>query len=217
MGREIVEAVTDFIFLGSKIIVDGDCSHKIKGHLLLGRKAMTNLDHVLKSIDITLLTKVHVVKAMVFSVVMYWCESWTIKKAECWRNDGFELCCWRRLLRVPWPARRSNQSILKEINPEYSLEVLMLRLKLILWLLDAKRCLARKNPDAGIVWRLKNKGEQRMRRLDRITKSIDMNLNKFWETVEDRGAWHSAVHGIAKSWTWLSDWTRTRRNSFNID
>ena len=139
------------------------------------------------------------------------------KKAECQRIDAFELWCWRGLLRVHWTAKRSNQSILKEINPEYSLEVLMLRLKLILWLLDAKRCLARKNPDAGIVWRLKNKGEQRMRRLDRITKSIDMNLNKFWETVEDRGAWHSAVHGIAKSWTWLSDWTRTRRNSFNID
>ena len=143
----------DFIFLGSKIIADGDCSHEIKRYLLLGRKAMTNLDWALKSIDITLLTKVHVVKAMVFPLVMYWCESWTIKKAECRRNDGFELCCWRRLLRVPWTARRSNQSILKETNPEYSLEILMLKLKLIFWPPDAKRRLAGKDPDAAIVWR----------------------------------------------------------------
>ena len=126
---ETMETVTDFIFLGSEITVDGDCSHEIKGHLLLGRKVMTNLDSVLKSRDITLPTKVHLVKAMAFPVVMYGCESWTIKKAEHRRTDAFELWCWRRLLRVPWAARRSNQSTLKEISPEYSLEGLMLKLK----------------------------------------------------------------------------------------
>ena len=127
---EKVETVADFIFLGSKIIADGDCSHEIKRHLLLGRKVMTNLDSVLKSRDIPLLTKVCLVKAMVFPVVTYGCESWTIKKAECQRIDAFELWCWRRLVRVPWAERRSNQSILKEISPEYSLEGLMLKLKL---------------------------------------------------------------------------------------
>ena len=127
--REKVEAVTDFFFLGSKITVNGTATIKLR-HLFLGRKAMTNLDSVLRNRDITLLTKVHIVKAMVFPVVMYGCESWTIKKAEHWRNDVFKLWCWRRLLRVPWTARRSNQSILKEINPEYSLEGLMLNLKL---------------------------------------------------------------------------------------
>ena len=127
---ETMETVTDFIFLGSKITVDGDCSHEIKRHLLLGRKVMTNLDSILKSRDITLLTKVCLAKAMVFPVVMYGCESWTIKKAEHRRIDAFELWCWRRCLRVPWTARRSNQSILKEISPEYSLEGLMLKLKL---------------------------------------------------------------------------------------
>ena len=128
MGK--METVTDYIFLGSKITADGDCSHEIKRHLLLGRKAMTNLDSILKSRDITLLTKVHLVKAMVFPVVMFGCKSWTVKKAEHHRIDAFELWCWRRLLRVPWTARRSNQSILKEISPEYSLEGLMLKLKL---------------------------------------------------------------------------------------
>ena len=127
---ERVETVSDFIFLGSKITADGDCSHEIKSYLLLGRKFMTNLNSILKSRDITLSTKVRLVKAMVFPVVMYGCESWTIKEAECQRIDAFELWCWRRLLRVPWTARRSNQSILKEISPEYSLEGLRLRLKL---------------------------------------------------------------------------------------
>ena len=127
---ETVETVTDFIFGDSKITADGDCSHEIKRHLLLGRKVMTNLDSILKSRDITLPAKVHLVKAMVFPVVMYGCASWTMKKAERWRIDAFELWCWRRLLRVPWTARRSNQSILKEISPEYSLEGLMLKLKL---------------------------------------------------------------------------------------
>ena len=130
IDEETMETVSDFIFLGSKITADGDCSHEIKRHLLLGRKAMTNLHSILTSRDITLPTKVHLVKAMVFPVVMYGCESWTIKKAECQRIGAFELWCWKRLLRVPWIARRSNQSILKEISPEYSLEGLMLRLKL---------------------------------------------------------------------------------------
>ena len=130
IDMEIVETVSDFIFLGSKITADGDCSHEIKRCLLFGRKVMTNLDSILKSRDIILPTKVHLVKAMVFPVVMYGYESWTIKKAECRRTDAFEVCCWRRLLRVPWTARRSNQSILKEISPRYSLEGLMLKLKL---------------------------------------------------------------------------------------
>ena len=128
IGGEIMETVTDFIFLGSKITANSDCSHEIKRHLLFGRKAMTNLDSILKSRDITLPTKVHLVKAMVFPAVMYGCESWTIMKAEHQRIDAFELWCWRRLLRVPWTKRRSNQSTLKEISPEYSLEGLMLKL-----------------------------------------------------------------------------------------
>ena len=127
---ETVETVSDFIFLGSEITTDGDCSHEIKRHLLLGRKVMTNLDSIFKSRDINLPTKVHLVKAMVFPMVMYGCESWTVKKAECQRIDAFELSCWRRLLRVPWTARRSNQSILKDINPGCSLEGLVLKLKL---------------------------------------------------------------------------------------
>ena len=130
IDEETMETMTDFIFLGSKITADGDCSHEIKRHLLLGRKAMTNLDSILKRRDVTLLTKVHRVKAMVLPVVMYGCDSWTMKKAEHQRINAFELWCWRRLLRVPWTARRSNQSILKEINPEYSLEALMLKLRL---------------------------------------------------------------------------------------
>ena len=130
LDGETLETVSDFIFLGSKITADGDCSHEIKTHLLLGRTVTTNLDSILKSRDITLATKVHLVKAVVFPVVMYGCESWPIKKAECQRTDAFELWHWRRLLKVPWTAKRSNQSILKEINPEYSLEVLMLKLKL---------------------------------------------------------------------------------------
>ena len=126
---QIMETITDFIFLGSKIAADGDCSHEIKRPLILGRKFMTKLESILKSRDITLLKKVHLVKAMVFPVVIYGCESWTIKKAECWRIDAFEMQCWRRLLRVPWTSRKSNQSIQKEISPEYPLEGLMLKLK----------------------------------------------------------------------------------------
>ena len=146
---EIMETVADLIFLGSKITADGDCSHEIKRCLLLRRKVMTNPDSILKSRDITLPTLVHLVKAMIFPVVMYGCECWTIKKAECQRTDAFELWCWRRLLRVPWTAGRSNQSILKEISPEYSLEGLMLKLKLQFQLLDVKNRLIGKDPDAG--------------------------------------------------------------------
>ena len=155
-----METVRDFIFLGSKITADGDCSHEIKRRLLLGRKAMINLDCVLKSRDMTLPTKVHLVKAMVFPVVMYAYESWTIKKAEHWRTDAFELWCCRRLLRDPWTERRSNQSILKEINPEYSLQGLMLKLKFlpVLWPSDAKSRLIRKDPNAGTDWRQDRKG-----------------------------------------------------------
>ena len=144
-------------FGGSKITADGDCSHEIKRRLLLGRKVMTNLDSILKSRDITLLTEVCLVKAMVFPVVMYGCESWTIKKAERWRIDAFELWCWRRLLRVPWTARKSNQYILKEISPEYSLEGLMLKLQ-IFWLPNAKNRFSGKDPDAGKDWRQEEKG-----------------------------------------------------------
>ena len=156
---ETVETVSDFIFLGSKITADGDCSHEIKRRLLLGREVMTNLDSILKSRDITLPTKVRLVKVMVFPVVMYGCESWTVKKAERRKIDAFELWCWRRLLRVHWTARRSNQSILKEISPECSLEGLMLKLKLpILWPPHAKSWLIGEDPDAGRDWGQEEKG-----------------------------------------------------------
>ena len=185
-----------------KITADGDCSHEIKRCLLLGRKAMTNLDSILKRRDITLPTKVCLVKAMVFLVVMYGCESWTIKKAEPRRIDAFQLWCWIRLLRVPWTARWSNQSILKEINLDYSLEALMMKLKLqyfghLMWRADSleKTLLLRKIEG----WR---RGRQRMRWLDGIT-----DLSKLQGLVTDREAWHSAVHGVAKSQTQLSNWT----------
>ena len=197
-----METVTSFIFLGSKITEDGDCSYEIKRNLLLGRRAMTKLDSILKSRDITLPTKVHLVKAMVFPVVMYGCESWTTKKAEHQRIDAFHLWCWKRLLKVPWTAWRSNHSILKEISPEYSFEGLMLKLQLfghLMWRTDLLRIL--------MLGKIEDRNrQQRNKWLDSITDLMDMSLSKLWEVMNGE-AWHAAVHGITRSWTWLRDWT----------
>ena len=208
-----METVKDFNFGGSKITADGDCSHEIKTRLLLGKKVMTNLDSILKSRDITLPTKVCLVKAMVFLVVMYGCESSTIKKAEYRRTDAFELWCWRRLLRVPWTARRSNQSILKEISPEYSLEGLMLKLKLQSFGHLMRRTDSLKETlMLGKIEGGRRRGQQRMRWLDGITDSMDMGLGRLCQFVIDREAWHGVVYGVSKSWTWLSDWTELNWN-----
>ena len=214
---ETMETVTDLIFLCSKITADGDSSQVIKRCLLLGIKVFTNLDSILKSRDITLPTKVHPVKAMVFPVVMYGCESWSIKKTEHWRTNAFELWSWSRLLRASWTARQSNQSTLKEISSEYSCEGLMLKLKLQ----DFGHLMPRtdsfeKTLILGKIEGGSNRGWQRMKWLDGITDSMDMCLSKHWELVLDREAWRTVVHGVTKIQIRLSDWTELHWKLINL-